>query len=192
MKRGRWKHSIFLLFRRQCDDFFRCVDDKTERRFTQKRLFCGCSFLCVALDKDTQKTIKLLELCFHFRCWGKKNGEQKIHIHKSTTKIYASELHVSMTLFDGIFFFTSFPYAFAFFYIEFCDREGKKQWNWPGKGCSDREFWTQSYEFAWCKTINHPNNLQIFSWCIFLLFSTGSTMQVANYPDYDMGRGKKI
>lgn len=48
-------------------------------------------------------------------------------------------------------------------------------------------FRVQTYEFGWCKTINHQNNPQIL---FYFFLSLLSTMQVANYPDYD-GRKKR-
>lgn len=188
MKRGRWKHSIFLLFRRQCDDFFRCVDDKTERRFTQKRLFCGCSFFCVALDKDTRKTIKLLELCFHFRWWAKKNPH---------TQINNQNLCIWITCFydfvwRNIFFSRLFHTHSHFFTLNFVIEKEKSNEIGQEKDVQIGNFGHNHMNLLGAKQSITQTTYKFFLDAFFSFFSTGSTMQVANYPDYDMGRGKKI
>lgn len=127
--------------------FSRCVDDKTERRFTYKRLFCGCLFL-LHLTKIHKKNYKIIGIVLSFPLV-KKHGAKIMHLNY---------MFLWLCLM-WIFFSHLFASNLRFFHIEFFDRE-KIHWNWPGKGCLDREFRAQSYEFVWCKAINHPNNLR--------------------------------
>lgn len=92
-----------MFTRHQSDDFFLGVLTIKRKGVLLINVYFAAAFFCFALDKDTQKNYKIIGIVLSFPL-----------VKKTRSKNYASELHVSMTLFDVDIFF-----ACAFFTLNF-------------------------------------------------------------------------
>lgn len=159
--------------------------------------FVAVVFLYCIWQRYAEKNFKIIDIVCSFPLQKQKRNQENEnpHIQINQKKIVHLNYMFLWLRLMWILFSRLFRTESHFFTTHFFDRDKK-----ASKIGQEKDVWignffrAQSYEFVWCKAINHPNNLrnQKKIDAFFPLFPPGLTMQVANYPDYDGTSEKKI